>query len=125
MIFTKDGKIACAGMITESDRVILSSGIERIRLNEEGKKLGFTQEYLFVALNTPEVGRYGAIRRTVVASTIPHLRVERLKDIEIPVENSESIEKITVLVKKAFEFKSRRKSILKASENILDNYFQS
>ncbi|RGO48529.1 restriction endonuclease subunit S [Dorea formicigenerans] len=125
VIFTKDGKIACAGMITESDRVILSSGIERIRLNEEGKKLGFTQEYLFVALNTPEVGRYGAIRRTVVASTIPHLRVERLKDIEIPVEDSESIEKITVLVKKAFEFKSRRKSILKASENILDNYFQS
>ena len=92
----------CAGMITESDRVILSSGIERIRLNEEGKKLGFTQEYLFVALNTPEVGRYGAIRRTVVASTIPHLRVERLKDIEIPVEDSESIEKITVLVKKEF-----------------------
>ena len=39
--------------------------------------------------------------------------------------DSESIEKITVLVKKAFEFKSRRKSILKASENILDNYFQS
>ena len=37
VIFTKDGKIACAGMITESDRVILSSGIERIRLNEEGK----------------------------------------------------------------------------------------
>ena len=125
VIFTKDGKIACAGMIVEKDKVILSSGIERIRLNDEGIKKGFTQEYLFVALNTPEVGRYAATRRTVVASTIPHLRVERLKDIEIPIEADEYVSKITELVKKAFKLKNERKEILKKSEGVLDHFFQS
>ena len=125
VIFTKDGKIACAGMIVEKDKVILSSGIERIRLNDEGIKKGFTQEYLFVALNTPEVGRYAATRRTVVASTIPHLRVERLKDIEIPIVADEYVSKITKLVKKAFRLKSERKEILKNSETVLDHFFQS
>jgi type I restriction enzyme S subunit len=125
VIFTKDGKIACTGMIVEKDKVILSSGIECIRLNDEGRKRGLTQEYLFVALNTPEVGRYAAVRRTVVASTIPHLRVERLKDIEVPLEKKEYVEKITELVKKAFELKNERKTMLKESENVLDEYFQS
>lgn len=112
-------------MIVDSDRILLSSGIERIRLNDEGLKKGLTQEYLFVALNTPEVGRYAAIRRTVVASTIPHLRVERLKDIEIPIEDKTYITRITELVKKAFELKSQRKDILKQNENVLDEYFKS
>ena len=125
VIFTKDGKIACAAMIVDSDRILLSSGIERLRLNDEGLKKGLTQEYLFVALNTPEVGRYAAIRRTVVASTIPHLRVERLKDIEIPIEDKTYITRITGLVKKAFELKSQRKDILKQNENVLDEYFKS
>lgn len=125
VIFTKDGKIACAAMIVESDRVILSSGIERLRLNQMGIDMGLTQEYLFVALNTPEVGRYAATRRTVVASTIPHLRVERLKDIEIPIETQENIDNITDLVRKAFLLKNRRKEILKSTEEVLDKYFQS
>lgn len=125
VIFTKDGKIGCAAMIVAADRLLLSSGIERLRLNEEGLHRGFTQEYLFTALNTLEVGRYAAVRRTVIASTIPHLRVERLKDIEIPIEDEVHIKTITNLVKKAFELKSKRKEILKASENILDSYFQS
>ena len=125
VIFTKDGKIACTAMIVESDKVILSSGLERIRLNSNGEKKGLTQEYLFTALNTPEIGRYAAIRRTVVASTIPHLRVERLKDIEIPIESDDHMKKITELVREAFRLKSRRKEILKNSENVLDNYFSS
>lgn len=123
VIFTKDGKIACVGMITDSDNVILSSGIERLRLTPKARKEGFTQEYLFTALSIPEIGRYAAVRRTVIASTIPHLRVERLKDIEIPLMGSEIIEKITRLVKEAFSLKSKRKKILKKTDKILDAYF--
>lgn len=123
VIFTKDGKIACVGMITESDDVILSSGIERLRLTKKACEEGFSQEYLFTALSVPEVGRYGAVRRTVVASTIPHLREDRLKDIEIPLMAQEIIDRITELVRQAFSLKSRRKKILKESEKILDTYF--
>ena len=123
VIFTKDGKIACVGMITDSDNVILSSGIERLRLTSEAKKEGFTQEYLFTALSIPEIGRYAAVRRTVIASTIPHLRVERLKDIEIPLMEQKIINQITQLVKEAFRLKSKRKQILKETDKILDVYF--
>lgn len=123
VIFTKDGKIACVGMITDSDNVIFSSGIVRLRLNPKAQKKGFTQEYLFTALSIPEIGRYAAVRRTVVASTIPHLRVERLKDIEIPLMEQEIINQITQLVKEAFCLKSQRKRILKETDKILDVYF--
>lgn len=123
VIFTKDGKIACVGMITNSDNVILSSGIERLRLTKKAKEEGFTQEYLFTALSIPEIGRYSAIRRTVIASTIPHLRVERLKDIEIPLMDQGIINEITELVKKAFDLKSERKDVLKETDKILDTYF--
>lgn len=106
------------GMITESDNVILSSGIVRLRLKEEAKVLGFTQEYLFIALSTVEVGYYSAMRRTVIASTIPHLREDRLKDMEIPVQDKEHIDKITTLVSEAFSLKAKRKQILKESDAI-------
>ena len=123
VIFTKDGKIACVGMITDADNVILSSGIERLRLTEKARQEGFTQEYLFTALSIPEVGKYGAVRRTEVASTIPHLREERLLDIEIPIMDQEFVDQITALVKEAFVLKSERKKILKETDKILDTYF--
>ena len=123
VIFTKDGKIACVGMITDEDNVILSSGIERLRLTPKAIIKGFTQEYLFTALSVPEIGRYAAVRRTVVASTIPHLRVDRLKDIEIPIMDQSIIDEITVLIKEAFKLKGKRKRILKETDKILDTYF--
>lgn len=123
VVFTKDGKIGCTGMIVDADNVILSSGIAKLRLNNTSIAKTITQEYLFSALNTPEVGRYAAMRRTVVASTIPHLRVERLKDIEIPIEEEKYIRDITEKVAEAFALKSKRKQLLKSDENVLDRYF--
>lgn len=125
VIFTKDGKVGCVGMITNSDNVILSSGIERLRLKKSAIDAGFTQEYLFVALSIPEVGLYAARRRTVIASTIPHLRVDRLMDIEIPNMKQTIINGITGLVKDAFELKGKRKALLKQSDLFLENYFMS
>lgn len=124
VIFTKDGKVGCVGMITESDNVILSSGIVRLRLNDDAIALGFTQEYLFIALSIVEVGYYSAIRRTVVASTIPHLREDRLKDMEIPIEDKTHIDKITKLVAEAFSLKARRKQVMKESDAIMHEYFK-
>lgn len=123
ILFTKDGKIGCTGMLTDADKVIISSGIERIRLNKYGLETGLTQEYLFLALAFTEVGLYGAKRRTVVASTIPHLREERLKEIEIPLMDKDYISEISELIEEAFFFKSKRKRLLKDNENLIDNYF--
>lgn len=123
VIFTKDGKVGCVGMITASDDLILSSGIERLRLKPSSIQEGYTQEYLFTALSIPEVGLYAAKRRTVIASTIPHLRVDRLKDIELPIMEQPIIDAITVLIKDAFSLKSKRKALVKESDTMLENYF--
>ncbi|MDO5424021.1 MAG: restriction endonuclease subunit S [Eubacteriales bacterium] len=123
VLFTKDGKIGCVGMITEADHVILASGIERLRVRESAQKKGITPEYLFTALSLKEIGRYAAIRRMVVASTIPHLREERLKEIEIPLIDGELMKKITKLVKQAFTLKAQRKTLLKKNEQIFESYF--
>lgn len=99
------------------------NGVRRLRLTKAAREQGFTQEYLFIALSIPEIGRYAAIRRTVVASTIPHLRVERLKDIGIPVMEQKVVDEITELVKSAFALKGERKRILKETDKILDACF--
>lgn len=123
IIFTKDGKIGCVGLITDADDVILSSGIEVLRLKKKAINLGITPEYLFTALSIPEIGGYGSMRRTVVASTIPHLREERLKDIEIPLEPAETMQQISRLIQEAFSFKATRKRLLKKNEKILEQCF--
>lgn len=124
VVFTKDGKVGCVAMITEADNVIISSGLERLRLNPEGKKIGLTQEYLFMALSIPEVGRYAAIRRTVIASTIPHLREDRLKEIEIPIEDKKNIDKITKLVEEAFKLRVQRKKLIKEQDAVFQSYLE-
>ena len=124
VLFTKDGKIGMSGIITKSDRVIISSGIARLRLKAEAKKFNLTPEYLFILLSLKETGLYSAIRRTVIASTIPHLREERLKEFEIPVLDKTSIEEITKLVKEAFELKDEKKKLIKEVREEIDNYFE-
>lgn len=124
VLFTKDGKIGCTALVTIADRMMISSGVERLRLNSKALKLGLTQEYLFIVLSTTEIGRYGAIRRTVVASTIPHLREDRLRDIIIPIINEGAISTITELVKKAFLLKAKRKQIIRENDLIMEKEFQ-
>lgn len=124
VIFTKDGKIGMSAMITKNDKAIIASGAVRLRLKSEAKKYNLTPEYLFIVLSLKETGLYPAIRRTVVASTIPHLREERLKEFEIPILDKNSIDEITKLVKKAFKIKDEKKKLIKEVRQEIDNYFE-
>lgn len=123
VIFTKDGKVGATGLIMKNDICILSSGIEILRLNQDAIDLGLTPEYLFIVLKTKEVGYYEAIRRTVVASTIPHLRPEKMKEMEIPILSKEQIAKITELVKKAYDLKDKRTPLLFENDRIFSKAF--
>ena len=124
VLFTKDGKIGMVGMITEYDTAIISSGFAGLRLNKKAKDYGITPEYLFLALSIKEIGIYASKRRTVIASTIPHLREERLKEIEIPILDRETIVEITNLVKKAFELKDEKKRLIAEVRETMDGYFE-
>ena len=124
VLFTKDGKIGMTGMITKNDKAIIASGISRLRLKTEIKKYNLTPEYLFLLLSLKETGLYPSIRRTVIASTLPHLREERLKEFEIPILDKNSIDEITKLVKEAFELKDEKKKLINGVREEIDNYFE-
>lgn len=124
IVFSKDGIIGETAIISKHDRVIVASGFAKIRLKPEAKSNNITSEYLFTVLSLEETGFYPAIRRTVIASTIPHLREDRLKEIEIPIIDKNSIDEITKLVKKAFELKDEKKKLIQEVREEIDNYFE-
>ncbi len=115
ILFTKDGKIGMVAMTTAFDRCILGSGILRI----VPKKDKINPYYLFIALSTKEVGGYQAIQRTVVASTIPHLREDRIGDFSIPILKDQV--KIITLTEKAFALKNERKKLIEDSRLLIEN----
>lgn len=123
-LFTKDGKIGMVGMITEYDKAIISSGFAGLRLNKKATVYHISPEYLFLCLSIKEIGIYASKRRTVVASTIPHLREERLKEIEIPILDKNTIDEITKLVKEAFRLKDEKKRLIAEVRETMDGYFE-
>lgn len=114
ILFTKDGKIGISAMTTEVDKCILGSGILRI----VPKKNKINPHYLFIALSTKEVGLYQAIQRTVVASTIPHLREDRIGDFSIPILKNKK--KIIELTEAAFKLKDERKKLIAESRILIE-----
>lgn len=110
ILFTKDGKIGQTAIVTEADKAVIASGIARIRVKKND--CGITSEYLFTVLSLKETGYNPAIRRTVIGTTIPHLREERLKQIVIPILDKNVVSEISQKIKTAFELKSKRKKLI-------------
>ncbi|MDR0698085.1 MAG: restriction endonuclease subunit S [Tannerella sp.] len=115
ILFTKDGKIGQTAIVTEVDKAVIASGIARIRTKKNNYNI--TSEFLFIVLSSKETGYNPAIRRTVIGTTIPHLREERLKQIAIPVLDKAITDVITQKVKEAFKLKANRKLLI---SNVLD-----
>lgn len=114
ILFSKDGKIGLTAMITKSDKCILGSGILRI----VPKKNKINPFYLFTALSVEQVGLYQAKQRTVIASTLPHLRIDRISDFVIPIlDNSEEI---SSLAQEGFELKEKSKSLIDETRLFLE-----
>lgn len=123
VIFSKDGKIGQVGMITDYEKAIIASGFCALRLNKKAKEYGVTPEYLFTVLSIKEIGRYESKRRSVVASTIPHLREERIKEMEIPILDEVTINEISDLVLEAFKLKAQRKRLIAEVRKTINSYF--
>jgi type I restriction enzyme M protein len=124
ILFTKDGKIGIAAMVTENDKVVIASGILRIRLKKDAQKqYGITPEYLFAILSNKYSGYFQAIRSTVIAATIPHLRPHRIENFNIPIVDIETINKITNIVKRSFAIKNESKLLDIEAAKLLTDIF--
>ena len=123
VLFNNDGKIGLVAILTPQDKVIIQSHIKRLRLKKEAKKYNLTSEYLFLVLTIEEVARYQAKKYTVVQSTIPTIS-NNILNFEIPILDKDSIEKITKLVKEAFELKDKKKKLIQEVRDKIDCYFE-
>lgn len=115
ILFTKDGKISVTAMLLNTNRCILSSGIARLRVKNK-----ISPFYLFIALSLKEIGTYQAYQRTVVASTIPHLHEDRLRDFEIPLLPCKHMDEIDGLVREAFKLKNVVKALIEDIKGTLE-----
>lgn len=108
--FTKDGSIGNLALVTKEDNCILSSGHAILRIKESSTLNPF---YIFLALSLKEIGQYQANKRTVIASTIPHLRPQNIYKIKIPILDTESIKAISEKVEYAFGLIEEKKRLIK------------
>lgn len=115
ILFSKDGKIGITAMTTPFDKCILGSGI--LRIIPKADKIN--PHYLFIALSTKQVGMYQAMQRTVAASTIPHLREDRMGDFSIPIVKNQT--GIIQLTEAAFKLRDERKKLIDDSRLAVEN----
>ncbi len=125
ILYTKDGKIGEIALITEADKVIISSGVEKIRLNKKGYQKGLTPEYLFAIMCCEKIGKYTADRYTVTASTIPHLKEDFIKKMVVPILDSESINIITEKIKEAFSLLNKKKELVLECQNQINSIIKN
>lgn len=80
IIFSKDGKIGEVGIVNKDDSMVPSSGYAILRTNNT-----LSCNYLFAILSHKEIVKNQAKMKTVIAATIPHLKIEKMKDFYIPI----------------------------------------
>jgi type I restriction enzyme S subunit len=117
ILFTKDGKIGLTAIVVKGDKCIVASGIAKIRVNK------YDPYYIFTVLDT-FIGTYQANQRTVISSTLPHLRPERLEEIKIPIISEDKQKEISQLVREAFELKRQKKELIKKSKEKIEEIFE-
>lgn len=122
IIFSKDGSVGNVAMLTEADKVIIGSGFLILRTLEDSD---INPYYIFCALSIPEIGEYQSRKRTVIASTIPHLRPENLLKTKIPILSKADRDVITNILKEAFDKKSQRKKKLDMIKKTLELEFEA
>ncbi|MFX0093867.1 MAG: restriction endonuclease subunit S [Candidatus Hodarchaeota archaeon] len=118
ILFTKDGKIGLSAILTDFDKCILASGISRLRIKDI-----LSPYYIFTVLST-KIGLYQALQRTVTAATIPHLRLDRLVEIEIPILKEDKRDEISELIKDAFGLKNERKLLVKQAKKMVERILE-
>lgn len=122
ILFSKDGSIGNVAMLTDADKVIIGSGFSILRKKKDSD---ISPYYIFCALSIPEIGDYQARKRTVIASTIPHLRPENLLKIKLPILPKEDRDLISEILREAFEKKDLRKKKLDSIKRKLEIEFEA
>lgn len=99
ILFTKDGKIGETAIILESSKMVVSSGIVRMRPTSEEERY-----WLFLLLSS-DYGKMLFAKWTVIASTMAHLRKDFFQDFKIPKVNNNIKQHLIDELRTAFDNK--------------------
>ncbi|MFN4248442.1 MAG: restriction endonuclease subunit S [Flavipsychrobacter sp.] len=110
IVFSKDGSIGNISMVTSEDNQILSSGFAIIRIKESSN---LSPYYIFFILLLDEIGKYQAVKNTVIASTIPHLKISNIAKFKVPILDEYSMKTIGDLIQEAFSKVETKKKLIK------------
>lgn len=120
ILMTKDATPGIAYVLKEKIEGIVSSGILRLKLKEQGLE----SEYLALCLNSI-IGKAWA-ERDAGGSIIAHWKPEQIKDVLIPILPKPTQQKIADLVRKSHEARKKAKELLEEAkrkvEEMIENY---
>ena len=115
IIFSKDGKIAQTGIINEEKSLVPSSGFAIIRSNGT-----LTSDYLFAILSHKEIVVNQAKMKTVIAATIPHLKIDKIYDFYIPIFSESVVLEIESNIKLFRESITKKQKLITEIQEILN-----
>lgn len=120
ILFSKDGKIGQCSIVNKGDRFIPGSGYFILR-----PKKTENANYLFALFSNKKVIKYQALMKSVIASTIPHLKNEKFASILIPIFDDNVIndisERITIYRERLVE----KNRIIKEIQSIFNKYYNN
>ncbi len=119
ILLTKDGKIGYLAITMKDEKIIPASGISIINVND-----GLSPEYVFLALTTI-FSLSQLYRKVVTGTTIPHLSLDDIKELEIPIVNDKRIEEIENMIKKAFEMKQQARILIEEGKKEIEKLIQN
>jgi len=112
ILYAKDGKIGETAIVEESAKIVISSGIVRIRLIDEGLKY-----WLFLLLSS-NYGKMFFYKWTVIASTMAHLRKDFVKDFKFPKFDTSYKSELIKEIQQAFESKKKAVEKIRSSKQL-------
>ena len=118
IIFSKDGKIGQVGIINEDNSVVPSSGFAIMRSNGT-----VSSDYLFAILSHKEIVINQAKMKTVIAATIPHLKIDKINEFNIPIFSESVISEIESNIKVFRENISKKQQLIVEIQDILNSSF--
>lgn len=118
IIFSKDGKIGQVGIINEANSIVPSSGYSIIRNNST-----IPTNYLFAILSHKEIVINQAKMKTVIAATIPHLKVDKVANFLIPIFSEEIVLQIDKLIAEFRNNISKKQAIIREIDATLNLHY--
>lgn len=119
ILYSKDGKIGQVGIVNDEDFFIPCSGFSILRT----KSNTITANYLYAILSHKNLILYQAKMKTVIATTIPHLKPDKINDFIIPIFDEKYIKEIDNLIANFRNCIIKKNKLLREIDELINYHY--